>query len=99
MSKPLREVIKGSATLIKIAEKPLGIGAIIGLFAGGINSHFLGISFYPSVISGLFLGISVCLLASPGMKSELKARRLAEQTRKRMLRSKARTGSAFTAFE
>jgi len=99
MSKPLREVIKGSATLIKIAEKPLGIGAIIGLFAGGINSHFLGISFYPSVIAGLFIGISVCLLASPGMKSELKARRLAEQTRKRMLRSKARTGSAFTAFE
>ena len=99
MSKPLREVIKGSTTLIKIAEKPLGIGVIIGILAGGINSYALGISLYPSVLVGFFLGVSVCLLASPGMKSELKARRLAEQTRKAMLRSKARAGSAFTAFE
>ena len=99
MAKPLTEVIKGSATLVKLAEKPLGIGLVIGLLAGGINSYVLQIPLYISLASGAILGIAVCLIASPGMKTELKARRIAEQKRAAQLRSKARTASAFTAFE
>ena len=99
MVKPLTEVIKGSATLVKLAEKPLGIGLVIGLLAGGINAYALQIPLYISLASGAILGIAVCLIASPGMKSELKARRIAEQKRAAQLRSKARTASAFTAFE
>ena len=99
MAKPLTEVIKGSATLVKLAEKPLGIGLAIGLLAGGINSYALQIPLNISLASGAILGIAVCLIASPGMKSELKARRIAEQKRAAQLRSKARTASAFTAFE
>ena len=99
MSKPLKEVIQGSATLLKLAEKPLGIGLGIGLSVGAINTFFLGIPLWLTLSSGAILGLSVCLIAAPGMKSELRARREAEARRKAMLRAKARTASAFTAFE
>jgi len=52
-----------------------------------------------SLSGGAILGLGVCLIAAPGMKSELKARREAEARRKLALRAKARTASAFTAFE
>ena len=99
MTKPLKEVLHGSATLLKIAEKPLGIGLSIGLIAGATNAYFLGIPMWLSLSTGAILGLGVCLIAAPGMKSELKARRDAEARRKAVLRAKARTASAFTAFE
>jgi len=99
MSRPLKEVIHGSATLLKLAEKPLGIGLGIGLSVGAINTYFLGIPLLLTLSSGAILGLIVCLIAAPGMKSELRARREAEARRKAMLRAKARTASAFTAFE
>jgi len=99
MTKPLKEVIQGSATLLKIAEKPLGIGIGIGLIAGVANAIFLGIPMWLSLLAGSILGASVCLFACPGMKTELKARKEAEEKRKAVLHSKARVASAFTAFE
>ncbi|MBJ63241.1 MAG: hypothetical protein CMB55_00385 [Euryarchaeota archaeon] len=99
MTKPLREVIQGSATLLKIAEKPLGIGLSIGLAVGYANSVILGIPLWFSLSGGAILGLGVCLIAAPGMKTELRARREAEALRKAALRAKARTASAFTAFE
>ena len=99
MTKPLKEVLHGSATLLKIAEKPLGIGLSIGLMAGAANAYFLGIPMWLSLFTGAILGLGVCLIACPGMKTELKARRDAEARRKAVLRAKARTASAFTAFE
>ena len=99
MTKPLKEVLHGSATLLKIAEKPLGIGLSIGLVAGAANAYFLGIPMWLSLSVGAILGLGVCLIAAPGMKTELKARREAEARRKAVLRAKARTASAFTAFE
>ena len=99
MTKPLKEVLHGSATLLKIAEKPLGIGLSIGLIAGAANAYFLGIPMWLSLSTGAILGLGVCLIAAPGMKGELKARREAEARRKAVLRAKARTASAFTAFE
>ena len=99
MTKPLREVLHGSATLLKIAEKPLGIGLSIGLIAGAANAYFLGIPMWLSLPAGAILGLGVCLIAAPAMKTELKARREAEARRKAVLRAKARTASAFTAFE
>ena len=99
MSRPLKEVIHGSATLLKLAEKPLGIGLGIGLSVGAFNTYFLGIPLLLTLSSGAILGLIVCLIAAPGMKSELRARREAEARRKAMLRAKARTASAFTAFE
>ena len=99
MTTPLKEVIQGSATLLRIAEKPLGIGLAIGLVAGGANALILGITMWISLTGGAVLGLGVCIIACPGMKSELKARREAEMRRKMLLRSKARTASAFTAFE
>ena len=82
-----------------ITEKPLGIGLGIGLSVGAINTYFLGIPLWLTLSSGAILGLIVCLIAAPGMKSELRARREAEARRKAMLRAKARTASAFTAFE
>ncbi len=99
MTKPLKEVLHGSATLLKIAEKPLGIGLSIGLIAGAANAYFLGIPMWLSLSTGAILGLGVCLIAAPAMKTELKARREAEARRKAVLRAKARTASAFTAFE
>ena len=66
MSKPLKEVIHGSATLLKLAEKPLGIGLGIGLSVGAINTYFLGIPLWLTLSSGAILGLSVCLIAAPG---------------------------------
>ena len=99
MTKPLMEIIKGSATLLKIDVKPLGIGLSIGLVASGANALILGIPLWLSLPAGAILGLGVCLIACPGMKTELKARRDAETRRKVALRAKARTASAFTAFE
>jgi hypothetical protein len=99
MASPLKEIIRGSATLLKIAEKPLGIGLVIGLAAGGANALILGIPMWISLAGGAILGLGVCLIACPGMKTELKARRDAEAKKSTMLRAKARTASAFTAFE
>jgi membrane protein implicated in regulation of membrane protease activity len=99
MTKPLKEVIRGSATLLKIAEKPLGIGIGIGLIAGAANSLVLGIPMWLSLLTGSILGILVCLVASPAMKTELKARREAEEKRSAALLSKTRVATAFTAFE
>ena len=99
MTKPLKEVLHGSATLLKIAEKPLGIGLAIGLVAGAANAYFVGILMLLSLSAGAILGLGVCLIAAPAMKTELKARREAEARRKAVLRAKARTASAFTAFE
>ena len=99
MTTPLKEVIQGSATLLKIAEKPLGISFLIGLCAGGVNALILGIPMWISLSGGAVIGLGVCMIACPGMKSELKARREAELRRKMLLRSTARTASAFTALE
>ena len=99
MTKPLKEIINGSATLIKVAEKPLGIGLLFGVSAGVVNTMALGIPLWLSISGGAIIGVTVCLIAAPGMKSELKARRDAEARHRAMLRSKARTASAFTAFE
>ena len=99
MSKPLKEIINGSATLLKVAEKPLGIGLLFGVSAGVVNTMALGIPLWLSISGGAIIGVSVCLIAAPGMKSELKSRRDAEARHRAMLRSKARTASAFTAFE
>ena len=68
MTKPLKEVLHGSATLLKIAEKPLGIGLSIGLVAGAANAYFLGIPMWLSLSAGAILGL---LIAAPGMKTEL----------------------------
>ena len=99
MTKPLKEVIQGSATLLKIVEKPLGIGIGIGLIAGAANAVILGIPMWLSLLAGSVLGVSVCLFACPAMKTELKARREAEEKRNAALLSKTRVASAFTAFE
>jgi len=99
MTTPLKEVIQGSATLLKIAEKPLGISFLIGLCAGGANALILGIPLLISLIGGAVIGLGVCMIACPGMKSELKARREAELRRKMLMRTTVRGASAFTAFE
>ena len=99
MTTPLKEVIHGSATLLKIIEKPLGISFLIGLCAGGANALILGIPMWISLIGGAVIGLVVCMVACPGMKSELKARREAELRRKVLMRTTARTASAFTALE
>ena len=99
MTKPLAEVIQGSATLLKVIEKPLGVGFTIGLTVGALNAVILGLPMLFSLIGGAMLGLAVCLVACPGMKSELKARRKAEADRIARIRSRARTASAFTAFE
>ena len=99
MTKPLKEMIQGSATLLKIAEKPLGIGIGIGLIAGAVNAVILGIPMWLSLLAGSILGVLVCLIASPAMKTELKARREAEEKRSAALLNKTRVASAFTAFE
>ena len=114
MTKPLREVIQGSATLLKIAEKPLGIGLAIGLTVGAASMHLSSVFLCGYLFQGGFF-IKFCFRSLPksvllvnGMKktdsieSNCCDKQNPKQKHEEKLRlepSDARTASAFTAFE
>ena len=87
------------SSLLHLAQKPLGIGAVIGSLMGIANHLILGISLLAAFSSGLFLGVAVWIVFCPGMRDELRARRELEASRRLSLTSRARITSAFTAFD
>lgn len=80
-------------------ERPLGIGVLIGVVAGSLNSVMLGVSILPSILVGSILGLVVCTLGCPAMRTKMLARR----ERKRMLSlndtKRVRATSAFSTFD
>ena len=80
-------------------EKPLGIGLSMGFVFGALNSIVLEVAMLPSVVVGAALGLTVCSVACPGMRTRMKARR--ERNRQSLLTesSRVRAGSAFSTFD
>ena len=80
-------------------ERPLGIGVLIGIVAGCLNSVMLGVSMLPSILVGSILGLVVCTLGCPAMRTKMVARR----ERKRILSlndgKRVRATSAFSTFD
>ena len=80
-------------------ERPLGIGVLIGIVAGSLNSVMLGVSMLPSILVGSILGLVVCTLGCPAMRTKMLARR----ERKRILSlndsKRVRATSAFSTFD
>ena len=80
-------------------ERPLGIGVLIGIVAGSLNSVMLGVSILPSILVGSILGLVVCTLGCPAMRTKMLARR----ERKRILSlndsKRVRATSAFSTFD
>ena len=80
-------------------ERPLGIGVLIGVVAGSLNSVMLGVSILPSILVGSILGLVVCTIGCPAMRTKMLARR----ERKRMLSlndtKRVRATSAFSTFD
>ena len=87
-------------TLLRLwIERPLGIGVIIGIVAGSLNSIMLGVPMMPSILVGSILGLAVCTIGCPAMRTKMLARR----ERKRMLSvndsKRVRATSAFSTFD
>ena len=80
-------------------QRPLGIGVIVGIFIGLTNSLFLGLPLLFSVISGVLIGLLVCIFGCPAMKNQLAERRALEKTRSAALARRARIISAFTSLD
>ena len=89
----------GSRLFPKIIQKPIGVGFLVGLSMGIANTVILSIPFFISVPAGIVLGISVCLIASPGMRNDLaQFKQQQREHRKRLLARKGRK-NAFTMYE
>jgi hypothetical protein len=90
---------KAPPLLPNVMQKPLGIGAGVGLTIGVLNWALLGIPLALSAPTGLFLGLAVCILASPGMRHELaEQKRIDQEYKQSLLQRKGRSG-AFTQFD
>jgi len=87
-------------TLLRLwVERPLGIGVLIGIVAGCLNSVMLGVPMLPSILAGSILGLVVCTLGCPAMRTKMLARR----KRKRIINlndsKRVRATSAFSTFD
>ena len=80
-------------------ERPLGIGVVIGIVAGSLNSIMLDVPMMPSILVGSILGLVVCTIGCPAMRTKMLARR----ERKRILSlndaQRVRATSAFSTFD
>ena len=85
--------------LFPIYDRPLGVGFFVGLIIGLSNSLILGIPMFYSILSGISIGLLVCLLGCPAMVKQLIERRELEKTRKVALARKARIITAFTSLD
>jgi hypothetical protein len=95
----IRGSLYGSRLLPRVMQKPIGIGGFVGLLTGIANTFILSIPLLFSVPAGVFLGITVCLIACPGMRNDLAQHKEDQhQTRQQLLARKGRK-NAFTMHE
>ena len=85
--------------LFPIYDRPLGVGFFVGLLVGLSNSLILNIPLTYSLISGITIGLLVCLIGCPAMVKQLVERRELEKSRKAALARKARIITAFTSLD
>ena len=84
----------------RVLQKPLGVGAIVGIVTGLSNSLILGLPLISSIFIGGLLGLSVCLFGCPGMmKGQIAARKELEKQRKVARARRQRIIKAFTSLD
>jgi len=94
-----RVSVYGAPLLPKVMQKPIGVGSFVGLLTGIANSLILPIPLLFSVPAGVLLGVIVCVIACPGMRSDLaQFKDDQHQTRTQLLARKGRK-NAFTMHE
>jgi hypothetical protein len=93
------ESVYGSRLFPRVMQKPIGVGSFVGLLTGVANSVILSIPLLFSVPVGVLLGITVCVIACPGMRNDLaQHKKVKHQTRQQLLARKGRK-NAFTMHE
>ena len=80
-------------------EKPLGIGFVAGSIIGLLNALILSFSLVWSILAGAMLGMLVCSIACPAMRSVLKARKVRLKQQRILLAARPRSSSVFTSLE
>ena len=89
----------GSRLLPQVMQKPIGIGCFVGLLTGVANSLILSIPLLFSVPAGVLLGVTVCVIACRGMRTELaQFKEIQRQNHQQLLARKGRK-NAFTMYE
>jgi hypothetical protein len=89
----------GSLLLPKISQKPFGICSFVGFLTGVANSLILPIPLYISVPAGIILGMTVCLVACPGMKNFLAKHKQKQLENHGQLLARKGRNNAFTMHE
>ncbi len=80
-------------------ERPLGIGFMVGMTIGALNSYFFGIPIVTSMILGSVIGVTVCIIACPAMKTIVKQHRERIRERNLAIKMRSRAVSVFTSLE
>jgi len=80
-------------------ERPLGIGLMVGMTMGALNSYFFGIPIITSMILGSVIGIMVCIIACPAMKTIVKQHKERIRERNLAVKMRSRAVSVFTSLE
>ena len=80
-------------------ERPLGIGVLIGIVAGSLNSIMLSVPMLPSILVGSLLGLVVCTFGCPAMRTKMHARRERKRIPSVNDSKRVRATSAFSTFD
>jgi hypothetical protein len=95
LSKPRR----APPLLPRVMQKPMCVGAGVGLVVGTLNWAILSIPLYLSAPAGVLLGIAVCIVASPGMRHQLAEQKRIDHEYKHSLKQRKGRSGAFTQFD
>ena len=80
-------------------ERPLGVGLMVGMTMGVLNSYFFGMPITTSMIFGSVIGIAVCIIACPAMKTIVKQHKERIRERNLAIKMRSRAVSVFTSLE
>ena len=99
VTKPVRNSLYGSRLFPKIMQKPIGVGVFVGFLVGVANTLFLSIPLLFSVPGGVSLGMAVCIVACPGMRSELAQHKAIQLENRQKLISRNGRKNVFTTYD
>jgi len=80
-------------------QKPIGVGSFVGLLTGVANTLILSIPLLFSVPAGVLLGITVCIVACPGMRQDLAQHKEVQHRTRQLLLARKGRKNAFTMHE
>lgn len=82
-----------------IFERPVGIGAWVGMVMGALNSLIFSLPIVASIIYGSLVGIGVCVVGCPAMRTIIKQHRDRINQRNITIKMRSRAVSVFTNLE